>query len=157
VTSVRTSAKTEVLKDVKQNGDFVVDNITRKIHDAESLDCTTSANQLTVNNTDPVSGLIVPTVYSAVINSGSCRLSANIGGVTNYLTTAKITLANTSDAAICAAAFKTTSCNKVSGKDANVTFEFTLYQTNPASGLTPSYFEKTSQKFTTTVSMRNIN
>ncbi len=139
--TVRTNSKTEVLKDVKQNGDVVLESIIRTVQNATTLTCT-SSKSITVENQDGTD-----TVFACEASGAITRLARTTTAGTSYLTADNITMGG----ADCTASSLTFSCSDVNGYPAILTVSFDLAPGNiPAAA-----FEQTSSSFTTTVTMRN--
>jgi hypothetical protein len=154
LTTIRANAKTEIMKDIKQNGDFAVDYITRKIRNATSMDCGSPpyiTDKITLKTKD-VLGTETTTEIFSDVNSSACRIAVTETppGTTSYLTSSNLNLVYSGS---CAGAFSA-KCELISSQPAKATFTFTLSQLDSPAGL--KYYEKASQIFSTAVSLRNI-
>jgi prepilin-type N-terminal cleavage/methylation domain-containing protein len=156
VTTIKTSAKTEIIKDVKQNGDFVIDIITRKIHNAVSMNCSDS-NKLVLTTRD-AANINVVTEYSASENAGTCRIQAveTVGSnpsTTTYLSSQNLTLGTT----LCSTRFQipANGCLIIAGTHSRATFEFSLTKKPTANAF--ANYENSAQKFSATVSLLNVS
>jgi prepilin-type N-terminal cleavage/methylation domain-containing protein len=150
VTTIGTNSKAEIIKDIKQNGDFAIDVISRKIRNARSMDCSTGPNQILVTNQDSSTSR-----FQSLTNAGTCRLAQTdtdpISGsaTVSYLTTSNLTLIGST----CPnAAFDVVTCDQIASQDAKVTFSFSLKNLSAQT----KYYEQANQKFITTVSLRNV-
>jgi prepilin-type N-terminal cleavage/methylation domain-containing protein len=143
-TTTHTNTKTEVLKEVKQNGDFALDVMTRMIRNASSVssDCTgATAETLDITNPDGGSTSFGCT-YDGV---NKVTRIASTSASTNYLTNTDISLGGTA----CPGSLKFT-CTPSYFND-KIKIEFTLIQRgNPT-----SQFELAQMPFEVTISTRN--
>lgn len=140
-TVLQSTAKADLTREVKQNGDYAISNMEKMIRNAKSVSCgsgaiilenfETPATQTTFN----LSGTVPQQIASS---------SAFIGGAS----TSQGMLTNTKVSAS-ALSFN---CNSVAGKPDLVTISFTLSQAN-ATAARPE--ERASMNFQTTVSLRN--
>lgn len=141
-TTTRSSAKVEIQKEVKQNGDFALEIMERMVRNAKSIACSSSPNSLTVTNQDD--GI---TVFGCAVNGEVTKIASTSASPvrTDYLTSSKVTLG-----AICGSTL-TFTCTSISGVPNNVTINFTLSQ----KATSPDQIDIASQEFQTSVSLRN--
>ena len=141
ISTLRTNTKTEVLKEVKQSGDLAIESITRMIQNAQSVSCPT-AQSLSIMSTDG---------YTTTIDcrevASSTRLASSSAAATVYLSSDNVSLGS----AVCASSSLQFTCNAVSGLPSHVTVSFRLAQV----GTPGDQFEKASESFQTSVTMRN--
>jgi len=150
-TTTRANIKTEVLKDVKQNGDVALDVMTRMIRNSLSVqgDCFVAGSPtLDIQNPD---GNI--TEFMCIYDSANgitriASVSATTGEI-QYLTSSNVTLGggincnNGNSLGF--------SCTNTPNESDKITISFQLVQ----SGTPVSQFEKAETQFMTTVSSRN--
>lgn len=142
LTTVRTNTKTEVLKDLKQNGDVALESISRAVQSAKSILCN-SATSLTVVNADSTTN-----TFACVSNGSQTRLSKSDATGLTYLTADSVTMGG----ADCTTTSLKFTCTDISGSPGAVSVSFSL----AANGLSASAFEQGSQSFETSVTMRNV-
>lgn len=153
ITTVRVNTKTEIMKEIKQNGDYATSILTRLVQNAQDIDdCTVFPHQLTITNPDASQTVIeaLP-VHDAANSRDVCRISSTTSGVTDYLTSMKTTLAE--DITQCSDGI-TFQCVLLYGNVSRVMVHFTLIQPQTASGILN--FEKARMEFGTSVTVRNI-
>lgn len=92
-TTTRTNTKTELLKDVKQNGQYAMAIMERMIRNARSVDTVcalsgTTVSSLTITNPDGNT-----TTFGCILDSGVTRIASQSGsGNTDYITSSNVTL-----------------------------------------------------------------
>ena len=138
ISTIRTNTKTEILKEVKQNGDAAIESITRIVQNAQSVTCPTPQSLAMVNPDGDT------TTLGCTVD-GTTRLSSTDAIGTVYLTSKSVSLGAT-----CASTLLFT-CEEVSGLPSHVTVSFSLVQ----KGTPGDKFEKASESFQTRVTMRN--
>lgn len=138
--SVRSNTKVEILKEVKQNGDFALDTMVSRIRKARTVTCD-SATQLTVTN--PNSSV---TTLGCVVDAGITRI-ASASATTDYLTSSDVTIGGTD----CSGSTLVMSCTSTSGVPTRVDIAFTLTSTTSS----PDAIDQGSVDFATSVSLRN--
>ncbi len=148
ITTITTSTKTELIKDVKQSGDYVLEMISRRVRNADTLDCTTANEIRTVNQDNSQSR------FYSILNSGVCRIAEEytdpVGAVTtNYLSADNLTAGDVSGCST----YLSVSCTMIASQYAKAAVSFSLQQ-KPAAGL--KLYEQAAQKFETTISLRNV-
>jgi len=147
IATLRSNTKTEIFKDIKQNGELALESMVRMIQNAKQItsDCTEegkSAQSLTIINED--SG---QTTLGCIFSDGSTRLASSSAESSRYLTSANVTLGGTS----CGLSTLTFVCYGGPGIPASVTISFQLAK----SGAAAQAFEQGSESFQTTATMRN--
>lgn len=150
-TTTRTNTKTELLKDLRQNGQYAVDIIERMLRNAIRVESDCSAEGISLRalefaNPDGNT----TTIECKMDGQGVTRIaSTSADGVSDYLTNGSVTLGGAS----CADAENTLrfSCTQIAGELPKVTVEFSLAQ----SGSPADQFEQGSNLFQTTVTGRN--
>lgn len=148
IATIRTNTKTELLKDVKQNGELALETMTRLIQNAKEITsaCSidgTSSTSLTVVGKD--SG---ETTLECSLDGTTTRVASVSAQGTAYLTSGNVTLGGGS----CAASTLAFTCFGAAGIPTSVTITFDLAQLgNPGQA-----FEQASETFQTSVSMRNV-
>ncbi len=140
ISTIRTNAKTEILKEVKQNGDLAVDTLTRMVQNATSVTCPTTKSLAIVNPDGNT------TTIGCALDGTVTRL-ASASATTVYLSSGDVTLGGTD----CASSTLQFTCTAVAGLPSQVTLSFSLAQ----KGTPGDQFERASETFQTSVSMRN--
>ncbi len=146
-TTTRSNTKTEVLKDVKQNGDFSLDVMSRMIRSAKSVSSACSplgseTTSLTIVNLDQGQ-----TTFGCIVGDGVTRVASVSSSRTDYLTSGNMTAGGTS----CAGSTLMFICTQKPGLSANVVIRLTLAQ----KGTPVEKFAKASASFETAVTLRN--
>ncbi|MCL4359667.1 prepilin-type N-terminal cleavage/methylation domain-containing protein [Patescibacteria group bacterium] len=147
ITAARSNTKTELLKDIKQNGDFALGIMVRMIHNSTAVTSScasggTSLASLTISNPD--SG---KTTFVCSSDGTAARIASVSGTTTTYLTSNTVSLGG----ANCSAATLAFVCTTVGGKPDHINVSFTLSQVGTAQSL----FAAASDVFDTTVTVRN--
>jgi len=148
-TTTRTNTKVEISKDVKQNGDFAMEVMSRIVRNAASVttvcsDTGTATDTITVDNLD--GGI---TTFECVLDGDITRIASTSAGRTDYLTSSSLTLGGTD----CTGATLQFVCMSPVDGPTTVAIAFTLAQ----KGTPVDQFEKASASFQTTVAIRNIS
>lgn len=148
-TTLRTNTKTEILKEVKQNGDLVQETMVRMIQNAQSLSsgCDTTgvtSQSITIVNTDGNSTTLVCMDDTSIMRIASVSGS----GIVEYLTSDSVTLGG----ATCGASSLLFVCKGGVGIPSSVTISFILSQP----GTPVDQFETSSAIFQTSVTTRNV-
>lgn len=146
-TTARSNTKTEILKEVKQNGDFVIDVMSRMIRSSLSVtsSCSsagTTTSSLTITNPDGRS-----TTFGCLADSGVTRVASTSSARTDFLTNSGVT-AGGSD---CSSSSLRFVCTGSPGAATSVQIKLTLAQ----KGTPVAQFEKASATFQTSVTLRN--
>ena len=140
ISTIRTNAKTEILKEVKQNGDLAIESISRMVQNAKSISCPTATSLLIVN---PDGG---STTIGCALDATTTRL-ASTSATTVYLSSKSVTLGGTD----CASSTLQFTCTATTGLPSHVAVSFRLAQI----GTPVDQFERASESFQTSVTMRN--
>ena len=146
---LRGANKTEILKEVKQNGDYALSVMEIRLRNARDI---TSGCDGTITNSISIENPDATTTTFSCINTGSAQeIREQTTGVTTYLTGPQVTIAT--DCATAAITSLMFSCNlsAVDGVTKNVGLGFTLKQANSDSPLT----EQAQQTFSSQVTLRN--
>jgi Tfp pilus assembly protein PilW len=150
-TSVRSNTKTELMKEIKQNGDYAVEILSRKIQNAISIE-TCNPHSLKILNQDTSE-----TTIKTAEDNGICKIQMDTTypsptpEVAGYLTSGNLTVAYTSPST-CDDAVSFL-CKPIGSSNRSVTIDFTLEQ----KGAAQNNYEKASLPYSTTVVLRNIN
>lgn len=145
--TLRTNAKTEISKDMKQNGDLALESMVRMIQSAKKVTSTcdsagTVSQSLTIINDDEGQ-----TTYECSLDGTATRLASTSASGIEYLTSSNVTMGGT----LCSASSLSFTCSGGAGVPSSVTISFDLSQ----SGMSDTAFEQTSESFQTTATMRN--
>ncbi|MBI5448716.1 prepilin-type N-terminal cleavage/methylation domain-containing protein [Candidatus Gottesmanbacteria bacterium] len=146
-TTTRSNAKSEVLKNVKQNGDFSLERIYQLVRNATEVTSTcaeggTSSSSITLTNPDGES-----TSLGCLLDGTVTRIASVSASTTEYLTDSALTLGG----ADCNASSLTFVCTMPAGQPATVAIIFSLAQ----KGTPPDQFDRASASFQTTAAIRN--
>ncbi len=150
-TTTRANTKTELLKDLRQNGQYAMDVLERMMRNAQSVDSTCSdegATLTSVQFTNPDGN--ATTIECKTDAQGITRIaSTSATGVTDYLTNGNVTIGGTTcgDEANSLRFY----CTSFADQPSKVTIEFSLAQ----AGSPTEEFEQGSVSFQTTVTARN--
>lgn len=146
---LRGANKTEILKEVKQNGDYALSVMEIRLRNARDVlsGCDGSVtNSFTIENPDATT-----TTFSCINTGSAQQIREETGATTTYLSGPQVTVAT--DCATAAITSLMFSCNLsvIDGVTKNVSLGFTLKQANSDSPLT----ETAQQTFSTQVTLRN--
>ncbi len=146
VATTRTNIKVELLKDVKQNGDFALGIMTRMIQNAQAVTsaCSTtgtSASSLSIANFDGGA-----TTFECRLDGTVLRIASTSAGVPAYLTSNNLTLVG----AVCDTNALNFVCTSL-GDTTSIKINFSLAQ----KGTPIAQFEKASVSFQTSALLRN--
>lgn len=141
ISTIRTNTKTEILKEVKQNGDLALESMVRMIQNAEMITCDTPQSLSIVN---PDSNT---TTLACVADGEAMRLASASASTTVYLSSKLVTLGGSS----CGTSTLTFTCAGGTGVRTSVMISFRLAQT----GAPGDQFETASESFQTSAAMRN--
>lgn len=147
ITSTRSNTKTEIAKDVKQNGDFATEVIARLIRNSlaiTTLCSTTGTTTSSIAITNPDGGA---TTLGCALDGTVTRIASTSAGATAYLTASNLTLGGTS----CSGATLTFTCTAPVDQPTTVSIAFTLSQ----KGTPEDQSARASASFQTTVAIRN--
>lgn len=137
-TTTRVNTKTELLKDVKQNGEYAMDVVSRMIRNSSAVDCSSTPASLGITNSDGSS----TTLGCAFDSDNSVNRLASTSATVQYLTSSNVTLGT------CTSLIFT--CTSSTDQAPTIKVEFKLSQ----KGTPVDQFEKASVSFQTTVSPR---
>ncbi len=132
-TTTRVNTKTELLKDVKQNGEYAMEVVSRMIRNSSAIDCSSTPSSLGITNTDGTS-----TTLSCVQDVSVNRL-ASTSATVEYLTSSSTTCTSLSF-----------TCTAYPDQPPKIMVQLSLSQ----KGTPVDQFEKASISFQTTVSPR---
>jgi prepilin-type N-terminal cleavage/methylation domain-containing protein len=142
-TSLRSNTKTELMKDIKQNGDYAMQTMTRIIQNSDTV-ITCSGNSLIIRGFDGNQ-----TTLSSFDDGGNvCRLASSSAATRYTLTSSNMTMETHGlpcDTAI------TFTCEDLGGLVAKVNISFGLVQ----KGSPVDAIDKASQIFSSSVVVRN--
>lgn len=145
--TTRANTKTELLKDIKQNGDFSMNLIGRMLRSSAKVTTTcaetgTAVTALTLTNPDGGS-----TTLGCALDGTVTRIASTSGTRTDYLTSSNLTLGG----ADCAGSSFRFVCTTLPDQATSVTIQFSLTQ----KGAPVDQFEKATTSFQSTVILRN--
>lgn len=140
ISTLRTNTKTELLKDIKQNGELTFETMVRAVQNADDVICSDSKT-LVVTDT---SG---NTTFTCGLNGSITRIVMQTASGTSYLTTDNATLGGGS----CGASSLSFVCTGGTGEPVTVNMSFVLGQ----AGTGAQKFEEFSESFETSATMRN--
>ncbi|MBP9814661.1 type II secretion system protein [Candidatus Woesebacteria bacterium] len=141
-TTLKTNTRTELLKEVKQNGDFAQESLTRLIQNAQSLKtiCDTvgvESSSIEIINPDGNT-----TTLTCVDDGDVARMASVSASQTEYLTSTNVTLG-----ANCTTSNFTFVCKGGTAVPNSLSISFTLSHVN---------YDTFSSTFQTTVTTRNV-
>lgn len=141
IVTLRTNTKTELLKDIKQNGELALETMMRMIQSAKNVTCPTTQS---VTVTGPDDGV---TTFECSLSGSVTRIASTSAAGTKYLTADNTTLGGSN----CAASSLAFACAGGVGVPVSVTIGFRLSQ----AGVSGASFEEVSESFQTSVTTRN--
>ncbi|MBI3577583.1 prepilin-type N-terminal cleavage/methylation domain-containing protein [Candidatus Gottesmanbacteria bacterium] len=145
--TTKSNTKVEILKEVKQNGDFALSIMERMIRNAKAITSTCSDTgsagpSVTLKNVDGGS-----TTLTCQLDGAISRIASVSAAGTDYLSGTSVTLGG----ADCSSASLLFTCTSLAGVANTIAIGFRLGQ----KGMSPSIFDVASQSFQTSVSIRN--
>ncbi len=145
--TTRSNAKTEILKEVKQNGEYAVEVMQRMIHSSIAissvcLDAGYSGKSFSITNPD-----LGSTTFECDDSSGTPRIASVSALGTEFLTNVSVTLGGTT----CATSTYRVVCTSMGSIPNNIKINFTLSQSSSS----PDIVNQSSQSFQTFVAVRN--
>lgn len=153
--TIRSNTKSEVIKEVKQNGDFALETMVRMIQNAKNItavscsdDGATKNIAITLTNQDDGQ-----TTFQCSLDNGVNRI-ASVSASTEYLISSNLILTDSAGQSTLdcnSADILSFSCFTVSGIPKSVQIQFGLRQKND----TTSQFEASRMMFQSTVVLRN--
>lgn len=151
-TTTRVNKKNEIITNIKQDGAFALDIVSRMVRSAKSINVTCAVGDLTAASADITDSNNNVTTLACFSDGNAARIASTSGttGETVPLSAANVTLSPLGDAD-CAYSTLKFSCPPVGNVQNQVTVTFTLGQV----GLSGSTFETTSSFFQSTFSLRN--
>ncbi len=150
-TTTRSNTKAELLKDVKQNGDYAMEIMSRTIRNSVAVisDCAATGTALDALELENFDGN--NTQFSCFFDGKETRIASTSAttGSSEYLTSSNVTLGGAS----CDDTANTLkfTCTSYADQPPKITIQFQLAQSTIASG----QFEQANISFQTTVSPRN--
>jgi len=141
-TTLKTNSKTELIKEVKQSGDFAQESLIRMIQNAQSLTTICNSAGVESNTISIVNPDGDTTTYACVDDGTVARLASVSATQTEYLTSSNVTLGDT-----CATATLSFMCKGGTAVPNSLTISFTLAHVN---------YDTFSSAFQTTVTTRNV-
>lgn len=148
ISTIRSNTKTELLKDVKQNGELALETMVRMIQNAKevpsacSIAGTTSTSVTVINEDDG------ETTFSCVLDGTNTRIASVSAQGSAYLSSGNVTLGGST----CAGSTLAFTCFGAAGIPTSVTITFDLAQV----GTPQQAFEQASESFQTSATMRNV-
>ncbi|KKU80694.1 MAG: hypothetical protein UY08_C0012G0013 [Candidatus Gottesmanbacteria bacterium GW2011_GWA1_47_8] len=144
ISSSRNGAKSDLIRNIKQNGEFSLEVITRMIQSAKRITACSgvSAPTLTIENRDGGS-----TTFECSFDGTVTRIASRSGSLTEYLTTGGLSLGGSA----CDASTLAFVCTARSGLPSSVQINFTLSQI----GESTKAYEEANIPFQTTVTTRS--
>lgn len=144
LTSSRNAVKSDLIQNIKQNGEYSLEIMSRMIQSARSIPACTGAPtaSLAIENADD--GV---TTFGCALDGAVTRIASGSATGTAYLTTAGLTLGG----ATCAESSITFLCTPNAGLPSTVRINFSLSQI----GEPVKNYEKATVPFQTTVTMRS--
>jgi prepilin-type N-terminal cleavage/methylation domain-containing protein len=147
-TTLRTNAKTEILKEVKQNGDLVQESMVRMIQNAQGLVSSCDAVGVESASLELINQDGNTTTLTCIEDEDGTRIASVSAASTDFLTSAAVTLGGVS----CDDSTLTFVCKGGVGVRSSVTISFSLAQ----KGTSPNQFDTASSNFQTSATTRNV-
>ena len=142
-TTARTNSKTEILKDVKQNGEYALGIMERMIRNSLQVSSACGALGSTLSEIDILNPNGDTTTFACLVDGSVTRIASTSGtGATQFLTSSNVTIGNDPCTFVCTASVD---------RGSEVTISFSLSQ----AGSSLEAFETASVFFQTTASSRN--
>lgn len=145
----RISTKTELLKDIKQNGDFVLDVIERHIRNASEAQIFCDAGIISTSSATFLNRKGESTTFTCFSDGNAARI-ASISAMIAFLSSGNLTISESGDIT-CQDSTLSFSCPDASGLKKPIIVRFTLSQI----GQRESVFEIVKTNFETSVTLRN--
>ncbi len=150
-TTTHANKKTEVLRDIKQNGEFTLDVIERLVRNANAMEAICDVDTISTPSAFIRGADDRPTVLTCVSDGNAARVaSVSATGAVSYLSGENVTLSQ-SGSKTCEDSTLTFSCSATTGIATPITVNFAL----TSLGASVSAFEKSTTSFQTIVSLRN--
>lgn len=147
--TLRTNTKTELLKDVKQNGDIAQETMVRMIQNAISVTSPCDAIGTESTSIDILNPDGATTTLGCALDGTVTRLASSSASNTYYLSSSNVSLGGTT----CATSTIEFVCVGGAGRQSTVTISFSLAQ----KGTPVDQFEKASGAFQTSVTTRSLS
>lgn len=144
--TTRSNTKSEIIREVKQNGESAMTTISRMVQGAQSVSSGCSSGGTTSQSISIVNADNGATSFGCVLDNAVTRI-ASTSAATVYLTSAYVTLGGAS----CAESSLSFVCTSTPGAKPTVKISFTLEQ----KGTPIDQFAKANVGFQTTVTLRN--
>ena len=142
ITTLRVNTKTELLKDMKQNGELALETMVRLVQNAKRVDCISSQSILVTSSDNG------QTTLECSLTGTTTRIASTSATGTAYLTSTSATLGG----ANCAGSTLAFDCVSSAGQPTTVTISFQLSQAGTGIGV----FDTVSEPFQSSVTTRNI-
>ncbi len=142
----RSSAKTEVLKDVKQNGEFSLQLMERYIRNARTITSTCTASGTSLDSLSFVNPDGGTTSFYCLSDGKAIRIASSSASGVQFLTSNSVTLG-----ASCATSSLVFVCTASDDVPKSIHISFQLAQI----GTPVDQFEKAGANFQTTILLRN--
>jgi prepilin-type N-terminal cleavage/methylation domain-containing protein len=149
-TVTHVNKKTELITDVKQNGNFSLDVIGRMVRSAKAVKTSCGGSETSASSaqiTNPDNNV---TTLECVSDGNAARIASISAAQTVYLSTGNVTV-STSGGKDCTDSSLAFSCPPASGIQTEISVSFTLGQV----GVSASAYENNSASFQSTIGMRN--
>lgn len=140
---MRGATKTEIIKEVKQNGEYALAVIERSVRGSQDIVSTCDGVPTSELTVQQFSG--ATTTFSCVFDSGSARIATQSAGITNYLTSDTVSLGQS-----CPGTLQFT-CTSGADGSTTVAIGYTLQQKNANATVR----DRASASFQTAVTLRN--
>jgi prepilin-type N-terminal cleavage/methylation domain-containing protein len=149
--TIRSNSKIEIMKEIKQNGDYAVSLLQRKIQSAQTINCSANNHQLSLTYFDGTT----ETIQSEYITpTPGCRMVVRTvppnptPTIVSVITSTNLVLEPTP--AICSNAFLIERCDTISSIDSGVKISFPLLQRSGGTNI-----DKAQMKFELGAQIRN--
>ncbi len=145
--TTKSNSKVEMVKEVKQNGDFALSIMERMIRNSRGItstctDAGSAASSLTLNNLDGGT-----TTVTCLWDGSISRIASSSASGIDYLTGTNVTLGGTD----CTSASLVFTCASLGSVPNTISIVFQLAQAR----VSPSLFEQASESFQSSISIRN--
>lgn len=142
ITTLRLNTKTELLKDMKQNGELALETMIRLIQNAKRVDCVSSQSILITSTDDGQTSL------ECALTGTTTRIASTSATGTSYLTSTSATLGGVN----CTGSTLMFACVSAAGQPTTVTVSFRLSQ----AGIGSEAFNMVNEQFQSSATTRNI-
>ncbi|MFZ5845378.1 MAG: PilW family protein [Patescibacteria group bacterium] len=148
IATTRTNTKAELLKDIKENGDFALGVMVRMIQNAADITSSCATGGTTTDNISILNSDGGTTTFACRLDGSVMRIASVSAGVPAYLTSSNLTLGS----AACDTNALSFVCTTLSDNTRSVKINFSLAQ----KGAPVFQFEKMSVSFQTSAVVRNF-